>query len=49
MRDCIQVYEQEQQPWTEEMADLKQMALQKDDPENIAQFLRDKRAELLGI
>lgn len=23
VRDCIQVYEQEQQPWTEEMADLR--------------------------
>jgi DNA repair exonuclease SbcCD nuclease subunit len=34
--------------WSVVLADLKQMALQKDDPELIAQFLRDKRAELLG-
>jgi len=35
--------------WSAVLADLKQMALQKDDPEQVAQFLRDKRAELLGI
>ena len=34
--------------WSVVLADLKQMALQKDDPAQIAQFLRDKRAELLG-
>jgi DNA repair protein SbcD/Mre11 len=33
--------------WSAVLADLKQMALQKDDPAQIAQFLRDKRAELL--
>jgi len=36
------------EPWSVVLADLKQMALQKDDPSLIAQFLRDKRAELLG-
>jgi len=34
--------------WSVVLADLKQMALQKDDPAQIAQFLRDKRAELMG-
>ena len=34
--------------WSAVLADLKQMALQKDDPAQIAQFLRDKRAELMG-
>jgi len=34
--------------WSVILADLKQMALQKDDPARIAQFLRDKRAELLA-
>jgi len=34
--------------WSVVLADLKQMALQKDNPAHIAQFLRDKRAELLG-
>lgn len=34
--------------WSVVLADLKQMALQKDDPVQIAQFLRDKRAELWG-
>lgn len=34
--------------WGVVLADLKQMALQKDDPAQIAQFLRDKRVELLG-
>ncbi|HXX78839.1 MAG TPA: exonuclease SbcCD subunit D [Ktedonobacteraceae bacterium] len=34
--------------WGTVLADLKQMALQKDDPAQIAQFLRDKRGELLG-
>ena len=33
--------------WSAVLADLKQMALQKDDPEQIARFLRDKREELL--
>ncbi len=33
--------------WSVVLADLKQMALQKEDPALIAQFLRDKRAELL--
>jgi exonuclease SbcD len=35
--------------WSVVLADLKQMALQKDDPAQIAQFLRDKRTELLEI
>ncbi|HEY6289031.1 MAG TPA: hypothetical protein VIW48_06270, partial [Nitrospiraceae bacterium] len=35
--------------WSVVLADLKQMALQKDDPAQIAQFLREKREELLGI
>jgi DNA repair exonuclease SbcCD nuclease subunit len=35
--------------WSVVLADLKQMALQKEDPALIAQFLRDKRAELLGV
>jgi exonuclease SbcD len=35
--------------WSVVLADLKQMALQKDDPAQIAQFLREKRAELLGL
>ncbi len=34
--------------WSVVLADLKQMAMQKDDPALIAQFLRDKRTELLG-
>ena len=34
--------------WSAVLADLKQMALQKDDPAQIAQFLRDKQRELLG-
>ncbi|HYA99806.1 MAG TPA: hypothetical protein VED37_06260, partial [Ktedonobacteraceae bacterium] len=34
--------------WGAVLADLKQMALQKDDPAQIAQFLRDKRGELMG-
>jgi len=34
--------------WSVVLAELKQMALQKDDPAQIAQFLRDKRVELLG-
>ena len=34
--------------WSVVLSDLKQMALQKDDPVLIAQFLREKRAELLG-
>jgi exonuclease SbcD len=35
--------------WSAVLADLKQMAQQKDDPALIAQFLRQKRAELLGV
>jgi len=35
--------------WSRVLADLKQMALQKDDPAQIAQYLREKRAELLGL
>ena len=34
--------------WSVVVADLKQQALQKDDPAQIAQYLRAKRAELLG-
>jgi len=34
--------------WSTVLADLKKMALDKDDPTTIAQFLRDKRTELLG-
>ncbi|HLQ31036.1 MAG TPA: DNA repair exonuclease [Ktedonobacteraceae bacterium] len=34
--------------WSVVLADLKRMALDKDDPAAIAQFLRDKRTELLG-
>ncbi len=33
--------------WSTVLADLKRMALEKDDPASIAQYLRDKRAELL--
>lgn len=35
--------------WSVVLAELKEMALHKDDPEQIAQFLRDKRADLLKI
>jgi len=35
--------------WSVVLADLKQMALQKDDPAQIAQFLREKRVALLGL
>ena len=35
--------------WSSVLADLKQMALQKDDPAHIAQFLREKREALLGL
>ena len=35
--------------WSVVLAELKQMALQKDDPERIAQFLREKRTELLEM
>jgi len=35
--------------WSVVLADLKEMALQKDDPAQIAQFLRDKRSTLLGL
>ena len=34
--------------WSVVLAELKQMALQREDPEGIAQYLRDKRANLLG-
>jgi DNA repair protein SbcD/Mre11 len=34
--------------WSQIVADLKQQALRKDDPAQIAQYLRNKRAELLG-
>ncbi len=34
--------------WGIVLASLKEMALRKDDPADIAQFLREKRAELLG-
>jgi exonuclease SbcD len=34
--------------WSTVLADLKKMALDKDDPTIIAHFLRDKRSELLG-
>lgn len=34
--------------WGQVLVHLKQMALQKDEPEHIAQFLREKREELLG-
>ena len=33
--------------WSQALADLKRMALEKEDPAEIAQYLRDKRAELL--
>ncbi len=33
--------------WSQTLADLKRMALEKEDPAEIAQFLRNKRAELL--
>ena len=33
--------------WSVVLAELKQMALQKEDPEGIAQYLREKRANLL--
>ena len=33
--------------WSQTLADLKRMALEKDDPAEIAQFLRNKRAELM--
>lgn len=39
----------EKEQWSVVLADLKQMALQKDDPGHIAQFLREKRAALLGL
>ncbi|HLH63871.1 MAG TPA: DNA repair exonuclease [Ktedonobacteraceae bacterium] len=35
--------------WSRVLADLKQMAMQKDDPTHIALYLREKRAELLGM
>jgi DNA repair protein SbcD/Mre11 len=35
--------------WSVVLAELKQMALQKEDPAGIAQYLRDKRAALLGL
>jgi len=33
--------------WSQTLADLKRMALEKEDPAEIAQFLRNKRAELM--
>ncbi len=33
--------------WSQTLADLKRMALEKEDPADIAQFLRERRAELL--
>jgi len=33
--------------WSQALADLKRMALEKDDPADIARYLREKRAELL--
>jgi hypothetical protein len=33
--------------WSQTLADLKRMALEKEDPAEIAQFLRTKRAELM--
>jgi exonuclease SbcD len=35
--------------WSAVVAELKQKALEKDEPERIAQLLREKRAELLGM
>ncbi|HJT59889.1 MAG TPA: DNA repair exonuclease, partial [Ktedonobacteraceae bacterium] len=35
--------------WSKVLADLKQMALQKDDPAQVALYLREKRDELLGM
>jgi hypothetical protein len=35
--------------WSDVLANLKLMALNKDDPAVIAQFLREKRTELLGL
>ncbi len=35
--------------WSTVLSDLKQMALHEDDPTQIAQFLREKRAALLGL
>ncbi len=34
--------------WSVVLSDLKRMALDKEDPAQIAQFLREKRVELLG-
>ncbi len=42
-------YQPVKEQWSTVLADLKQMALQKEDPAQIAQFLRDKRAELSGM
>lgn len=35
--------------WSHVLADLKRMALEQDDPAHIATYLRDKRAELMGM
>lgn len=39
----------EKEQWSTVLADLKKMALDKDDPAHIAQFLREKRTALLGL
>jgi exonuclease SbcD len=41
-------YAPAREQWGTVLASIKQMALQQDDPVTIAQFLREKRAELLG-
>jgi DNA repair protein SbcD/Mre11 len=41
-------YLQHKEEWSAVLADLKKMARDKDDPAQIAQFLRDKREELMG-
>ncbi len=40
-------YLDHREQWSQTLADLKRMALEKEDPAEIAQFLRNKRAELL--
>ena len=40
-------YLEHRDQWSQALADLKRMALEKEDPAEIAQFLRNKRAELL--
>lgn len=44
-RDSRYLVHREQ--WSQTLADLKRMALEKEDPAEIAQFLRNKRAELM--